>query len=407
MIATRARFLAAFALTVTGIVGVAGYGFRALEKVGSGAAEARHDLRVLRMTALMEDTLRDLTAGPAGGDGPTLVRELDALLADLPVQWIAAEDLPLFAAFAAAVGEAREHPTQEAWFRAGEAVGTLEQALIRSARWAETEERAGDRAQRLLLIGAAVVAGFGAASALVFFRMRREEREAREHLRRSDRLAALGTVAASVAHEINNPLATISGCAAGVRDRLEREDRARHADSIDYLTMIGDETRRCSGIVKNLRDLAREGPPAMTPADLVPLAKSVVALLQVDRDAKPVEFRLEGEAQLEALCDPDKVKQLLLNLLINARDASDPGGLVTVTLSRAAERVRIVVADTGRGIERRDLVRIFEPFHTDKTKGLGIGLFLCERIAALHRGTIRAESDGPGKGARFVVEFPA
>src|SRR5205814_6472137 len=100
-------------------------------------------------------------------------------------------------------------------------------------------------------------------------------------------------------------------------------------------------------------------------------------------------------------------KQLLFNLLINARDASEPAGRVFVSVERAGEgAARLVVADEGRGIERRDLVKIFEPFHTDKTQGLGIGLFLCERIAEQHGGTIRAESEGKGRGARFVVEFP-
>ena len=80
---------------------------------------------------------------------------------------------------------------------------------------------------------------------------------------------------------------------------------------------------------------------------------------------------------------------------------------MTVSVARqGAGAARIEVSDRGAGIDARDLERIFEPFHTDKTRGLGIGLFLCERIASLHGGSIRAESEGRGKGARFVVEFP-
>jgi signal transduction histidine kinase len=240
----------------------------------------------------------------------------------------------------------------------------------------------------------------------VFLRWRREQREAQKHLRRSDRLAALGTIAASVAHEINNPLATIAGCATAVRDRLRRQPDAC-VDSLEYLDMIADETRRCTGIVRNLRDLAREGPPAMTSADLAELARSVVSLVAMDNRGKRVRFTVEGDEHLEAMCDPDKLKQLLLNLLLNARDASEEGGAVTVRVEQAGEgTARFVVSDEGRGIDPRDLPRVFEPFHTDKAQGLGIGLFLCERIAASHGGTIRAESAGRGKGARFVVEFP-
>jgi signal transduction histidine kinase len=77
-----------------------------------------------------------------------------------------------------------------------------------------------------------------------------------------------------------------------------------------------------------------------------------------------------------------------------------------VLVQRAGEAARLVVEDDGRGISRDDLARVFEPFRTGKTRGLGLGLFVCERVASLHRGTIRAESDGPGRGARFTVTLP-
>jgi signal transduction histidine kinase len=406
VISTRVQFFAAFAATVAGIVGLAWYGFHSLDQVAEGATSVRREFNLLRTTARIEDTLRDLGAGAPGRDAAELERGLDPLLQELRAARAPAELGPLFTTFQRELLAARAKPSAESWFKAGEAIGAIEESLIRTSRWTDTEERAGDRARRLLLIGGVVVAIFGGASAVVYVRMRREQFEAQEHLRRSDRLAALGTVAASVAHEINNPLATISGCATAVRDRMRKRPDAC-ADSLEYLEMIEDETRRCSGIVKSLGDLAREGPPAMAPADLPKLAKSVVALLEMDRSGKPVAYAVLGEARLEAICDPDKVKQLLFNLLINARDASERSGRVSVTVERAGDdAARLVVADEGRGIERRDLQRIFEPFHTDKTQGLGIGLFLCERIAEQHGGTIRAQSEGRGKGARFVVEFP-
>jgi signal transduction histidine kinase len=365
----------------------------------------RREFNLLRTTALMEDALRDLAAGAPGEDAGELVGRLDGLNAELRDAKTSDEVDESIRAFELAFAAAKAKPGADSWFLAGEAIGAVEQTLISTTRWTDTEERAGDRARRLLVIGGIVVAVFGGASAVVYVRMRREKRGALEHLRRSDRLAALGTVAASVAHEINNPLATISGCATAVRDRLRREPL--DVDSVEYLDMIVDESRRCSGIVKSLRDLAREGPPAVAPADLAQIARDVVHLVGLDRKAKPVAFSVEGEPALEAVCDTDKLKQLLLNLLLNARDASQPDGPVVVRVEDAGEGLaRLVVADEGRGIERRDLQKVFEPFHTDKTQGLGIGLFLCERIAEQHGGTIRAESGGPGKGARFVVEFP-
>jgi signal transduction histidine kinase len=404
VIATRGQFTAAFFATIVGIASLSLYGFIALESAADEARRIHDDLDRLQVTSDLEDDVRALDA-TVGAESAEQLATLDRNLERFKKLPLVPADGPAVEAFLDATATARAARTAEAWYRAGAAVGAIEERIIkRSQRW-ESEQHATRKAKHLVLIGGGLVALFAVASGAVFLRLRREERETHERLRRSDRLAALGTVAASVAHEINNPLATISGCATAVRDRIRRETGA-NADALEYLDMIADESRRCSGIVKSLHDLARDGPPAVAPADLAKLARSVVALLEMDRKAKPVAFEVEGDDPVEAMCDPDKLKQLLLNLLINAREASQPQGRVTVRVERVGAAARISVEDEGRGIERRDLVRVFEPFHTDKTQGLGIGLFLCERIAAQHGGTIRAESEGRGKGARFVVEFP-
>ncbi len=407
MISLRSQLLAAVVATMLGVVAITAHGLHLLNEIDEDAHRVREDLNRLATTAEIEDAARDLAAGPHGGDADALLHRLDGLIARMHALAPGAQDAARLAKLERLVGVARGNPTSENWFRAGEVAGEIEKALIRRTQQADDVEAAGRSTNQALWMGVTVVALCAIGAAAVFFtRWRRELRESRERLRRSDRLAALGTIAASVAHEINNPLATISGCASAVRDRMKRQPDAC-VDSLEYLEMIEDESRRCSGILKGLRDLARDGPPAMAPADVVKLARSVIALLEVDRSAKPVVFEVAGEERLEAICDPDKIKQLLLNLLINAREASSPGGRVTVRVERIpGDGARLEVADTGRGIEKRDLSRIFEPFHTDKTQGLGIGLFLCERIAALHGGTIRATSEGRGKGARFVVEFP-
>ncbi len=409
MISTRGQFLAAFIVTVIGIVALVRFGFVTLHHVADDAARLRTDLEKLAAISEIEDAARDLGRAPDAAAEDSARGRIDKLVVTVRQQPWDADEKPLAAALldSVKVGRPVDH---DAWIKTDELSNRLGDRLIERSRKMmserETAESTTDRATKTLILGGAIVLFFGAASGFVYLRMQREQNEAQEHLRRSDRLAALGTIAASVAHEINNPLATISGCATAVRDRVRREQGA-DADSLEYLEMIEDETRRCTSIVKSLRDLAREGPPAAAAADLAKLARSVVALVEIDRAAKPVTFVVEGEDQLDAICDPDKLKQLLLNLLINARDASQPGGTVRLSVERAGEAgARLSVSDEGRGIERRDLTRIFEPFHTDKTKGLGIGLFLCERIAAQHGGTIRAQSEGRGKGSRFVVEFP-
>lgn len=406
MISARTQLLAAGLATLLGIVAVAGYGLRSLGEVEGVGRNVLAELNRVATAADIEGMARQLGAEPSGAKAEALEARLVQRTERLHTLCEGTEYDDLCARFESRVDEARAQPSADTWFRAGEVIGEIERQIIHRTQMYDEANAAAVRSRRLLHIFEVVVVFCAAAFAVVFVRWRREQREARERLRKSDRLAALGTIAASVAHEINNPLATISGCAAAVRDRMKRRADAP-AEAIEYLQLIEDESRRCGGILAGLRDLARDGPPAMASADVVALARSVVSLVEVDREAKPVSFEVTGAEHVDAICDPDKLKQLLLNLLINARDASEPGGRVTVSVELlSADAARIEVKDRGAGIDPRDLERIFEPFHTDKTRGLGIGLFLCERIASLHGGTIRAQSEGRGKGARFVVEFP-
>jgi signal transduction histidine kinase len=402
----RAQFFAAFLAMVVAAVALTIYGFHSLMSAADDGAKTNADINRLQVISDVEDDVRDAGAAKSPDAYEKQIARLDRDIAKYTGLPADTEDEEAVANLLRRVEAARDLKSADGWFEAGKCAGDIEDRIIKRAHaWGKKDDE-HRRATRLILLGGIAFALFAAASAIVLVRWQRERDETQERLRRSDRLAALGTIAASVAHEINNPLATISGCAAAVGDRMKRQPNAC-VDSLEYLEMIQDESRRCAGILKSLRDLARDGPPAMTPADVAKIVRSVVALIEVDRGAKAVTFSVAGDERLDAICDPDKLKQLLLNLLINAREASEPGGTVTVTVGRAgAQTARIEVADRGRGIEKRDLVRIFEPFHTDKTQGLGIGLFLCERIAALHGGTIRAFSDGRGKGARFVVEFP-
>jgi len=406
VISARSQLIAAGLATLLGIFAVAGYGLHSLAEVERVGRDLLADLNRVATAAEIEDMARELGAEPHGPDAAALQARLVPRMDRMRALCAETDEAKLFSQFEDRVADARAQPSAETWYQAGELIGQIERHIIRRTQSYDEADAAARRSGRLLQIFEVVVVLFAAAFAVVFVRWRREQRAARERVRRSDRLAALGTIAASVAHEINNPLATISGCAAAVRDRMKRRADAP-AEAIEYLQVIEDESRRCGGILAGLRDLARDGPPAMASADVVAVARSVVALVEVDRSAKPVTFDVTGDERVDAICDPDKLKQLLLNLLINARDASEPGGRVTVRVDRLGpDAARIEVADRGAGIEPRDLERIFEPFHTDKTRGLGIGLFLCERIASLHGGTIRAHSEGRGRGARFVVEFP-
>lgn len=399
----RTLFQIAAVATVVGVAAVAGYGWNALADASAAASRMSEQLMRLASIERAEEQLHALAATSPGADAEALVREI-ARVRSLSG---GVEEAATFELLDARIAVARSTGSAEDWSRAAEVVSRLEKRAISLATGSLRGGELRTSARDILRLGAAVVLLFGASTAVAFARLRRERREAEAVLRRSDRLAALGTMAASVAHELNNPLATISGCATAVRDRLRRAPEG-HADSLEYLGMIVDETRRCGGIVRSLGDLARDGPPAMAPSDVAALAREVVGLVGMAHERRGVEVTVSGEPSVEIVCDPDKIKQVLLNLFVNAQDACGGRGRVTIGVTRtAADGARIVVEDDGQGIAPADLPRIFEPFHTGKARGLGLGLFVCERVTSLHGGTIAAESRGPGRGAKFTVTLPA
>ncbi|MCE9635920.1 MAG: hypothetical protein K8T90_09460 [Planctomycetes bacterium] len=415
VLTARARFTFAAVATTVGIVALVAYGWRALDTISDEVRRMDAQLQRLRRIEHLEEDLHELAAGSSQADIAGMERSL-ARVAALPGP---EGEQPLFDDLRTRIADAKRDGTSQRWSEAAEAVSKLSKGAVEMTvrLSAETSEPATTGARDIVKLGAAVVLVGGALSVLAFMGLRRERREAEHQLRRSDRLAALGMMAASVAHELNNPLATISGCATAVRDRARRRERdanaglgsaaAIDANELEYLDMIVDETRRCGGIVRSLRDLARDSPPAMIPADLPTIVREVVALVSMSREGPAVDVSVSGEAMLEAVCDPDKIKQLLLNLLVNARDACSADGRVQIAVElEDPGRARIVVTDDGRGIAPDDLARVFEPFHTGKTRGLGLGLFICERIVTLHGGTIAVASDGPGRGARFTVTLP-
>jgi signal transduction histidine kinase len=399
----RTRFAVTALAAAAGIALVVGYGWRALEVASDDAKTVKAHLVRMGRIERLEEEMHELAAGSPDAKAGSVSR----LLADIREHPMSAQDSEALDRLAGLVEQACRDGSSRSWSLAAEALSDVGKRAVEDAvqSLAETSEPVEQSARQILKLGATVALVCGVLAAFALMRLRRERREAELILRRNDRLAVLGTMAASVAHEINNPLATISGCATAVRDRLQRSP-AGHGDEIEYLGMIVDETRRCTGIVGSLRDLARDTPPAMAPYDLPRLVREVVALAEMSRSEPSVSFEVAGDPSLEVVCDPDKVKQLVLNLLVNARDACSDGGRVRVLVQRAGEAARLVVEDDGRGISRDDLARVFEPFRTGKTRGLGLGLFVCERVASLHRGTIRAESDGPGRGARFTVTLP-
>jgi signal transduction histidine kinase len=227
---------------------------------------------------------------------------------------------------------------------------------------------------------------------------------------RSEQLASVGFLAAGVAHEINNPLASIAMCAESLEGRLGDPGADDGAAQVTrrYLELIQAEAFRCKGITEKLLDFSRLGEVRRQATALVPLVADVAEMLRhVGRFAgRTVDIAREQDALVMA--NPQEIKQVVLNLLVNALDSIDEQGRVRVEVRRGAGEGVLVVTDDGCGMTEEVLEHLFEPFFTRRRagQGTGLGLSIVQRIVADHGGRIEATSPGPGQGATFRVRLP-
>ncbi|MFO8070880.1 MAG: ATP-binding protein [Polyangia bacterium] len=219
-------------------------------------------------------------------------------------------------------------------------------------------------------------------------------------LERSRRLAALGELAASLAHEIRNPLGAVSGAVQMLAERPDVNDEDRSLGEI-----IGREIDRVERLIGDMLDFARPRDPARQRVDLGRVAEEVVAAFARSSEAegRAIEFRATANGDAEV--DEPQIRQVLWNLLRNAAQVTEEGDGIHVELGGDEELVRLSVTDTGPGIDARDRERIFDPFFSTRERGLGIGLALCRRVAETHGGSIRAGA-GEGGGAEIAIEMP-
>jgi signal transduction histidine kinase len=223
-------------------------------------------------------------------------------------------------------------------------------------------------------------------------------KEHQARLVQSEKLAGIGRLAAGVAHEINNPLAVILGYARLLRRRSE-------GALADDLGKVEDEAVRAQQIVEGLLDLSRPMASTPEPVDLRPLCQEAVERLEQAGWLTGVAVAVEGTAAAEG--HPQKLRQVLLNLLKNAAQAAGPGGRVALALAQRPDGgAEIQVTDSGPGLTAAALERLFEPFFTTKPSGTGLGLAVSLGIVQAHGGALTVESP-PGGGARFTIRLPA
>jgi signal transduction histidine kinase len=234
----------------------------------------------------------------------------------------------------------------------------------------------------------------------------RVDARTREFLRAA-RLADLGVLAAGVAHEVNNPLASIASCAEG----LERRVRSGHIDEpeqLEYLRTIAAEAYRAREITGQLLSLAAQERDEAAPVDVALVLRQVQVAVRHLLEKRGLELEVAAPDGLTFPGQGSELMQILMNLVLNARDASPAGGRITVDARREDDEVVLEVADRGEGVPEEDVERIFDPFFTTKRPGNGTGLGLSVVAALVEaRGGHIAVDARPGGGARFRVRFPA
>jgi len=259
---------------------------------------------------------------------------------------------------------------------------------------------------------------FGALAGVLFDRIRRErERHRRtadelaralaqlqatfERLRLEDRMAALGALSVGIAHEIRNPLASISGAIEILEGAVPAGD-----DRHEFVDILKKEIARLNGLVGRQLDLARTAPVERAACDLGAIAREVTDLARKQAESQGVVVATDVDpATPAAWADESRVRQAVLNLVVNAIQAMPTGGEMRVAVVPRESRAVVVVEDRGPGLPPADRDRLFEPFFTTKREGTGLGLAIAWQIARQHDGELVAE-DREGGGARFALALP-
>lgn len=232
-------------------------------------------------------------------------------------------------------------------------------------------------------------------------KVNRDLQDSFEQIKRADRLSAIGQLAASLAHEIRNPLGSIEG-AANLLEQPETPEEIRGKS----LSIIRKEVQRLNRLLTGLLDFARPRRPEFRAVDLHAVLDSVVALVSHSARLAGIEIRKSISEPLPQLeCDAEQLKQVLLNLAINAVQSMPEGGVLELAAAADAATVRLMVRDYGPGIPAEEMDKIFDPFYTTKTNGTGLGLAVAQQIVTQHGGALTAKANSP-HGMAFTIALP-
>ncbi len=228
-----------------------------------------------------------------------------------------------------------------------------------------------------------------------------ELRDTLDLLIRADRLKSVGEVAAAIVHEIRNPLSAIKGAAEIIEKEIPIESPRR-----EFVSVIEREVDRLNRLVSEFLNFAKPRQPEKTPSNLNEIVRSVITFTSKEADKSGVKLASQLDEQLpDVMIDADQIRQVLLNLILNAIHAMSQGGTVEIASRREGKMVELSVRDHGVGIEPRIRDRIFDPFFTTRPEGSGLGLSVAYQLVKQHDGEIDLV-DVEGPGARFVVRLP-
>jgi two-component system, NtrC family, sensor kinase len=285
-------------------------------------------------------------------------------------------------------------------------------AVASAARERDREKRAQGR----LLLGVLVVSGLVLAFGGVALRKQRKElelarelaiadaqRAREEDLARAERVATMGTFAMGIAHEVSTPLGVIMGRSEQLLGRLQGDERAMRS-----ARAIFEQTERIQQIIRRFLDMARGGPPSLQRADPSDIARAAAASVEHRFAKANVSLAADIPSKMPAVqCDRALLEQALVNLLLNACEACEPGGRVDIAARADADQVAFVVTDDGVGISTEVAARVTEAFFTTKPEGAGtgLGLAIATEIAKSHRGELSIAPNGE-RGTRACLEIP-
>ncbi|MDY6793561.1 MAG: ATP-binding protein [Thermodesulfobacteriota bacterium] len=223
-----------------------------------------------------------------------------------------------------------------------------------------------------------------------------------DQLQRAQRLAAIGEMAAGVAHEIRNPLTSVKGFVQLIGEDLEENDR-----KLEYIQIVVKEVDRLNKIINELLDYAGSSSLQRVVTDINKVMDNTLLLLNFEAIKPKIHIKKKYNYDLPIIpIDEEQVKQVFLNLVINSTQAIEAEGEITIetAMSKNGKFVKVIIHDTGMGIEEKNIKRIFDPFFTTKERGTGLGLAVVQKIVEMHGGHIEVESR-PGLGTTFTVYY--